>query len=134
MKDGRSESADCFCDNEFTAELPLLNDFFTTVRLTTGGICALCGLDVDYTEDVKVCVTEGLLVLKRNGYARAKLSFSFNACKKLRCRLIGLGERTKDVAQAGAEDEISFALLAALVAKNDVEKDGAAVTAISFFA
>lgn len=133
MKDEISESAER--DNEFTAELPLLNDFFTTVRLTTGGICALCGLDVDYTEDVKVCVTEGLLVLKRNGYARAKLSFVFTGeGGKMRCRLIGLGGRTKNAAQGGAEDEISFALLAALVEESNVEKDGAAVTEISFFA
>lgn len=122
-------------DNEFTAELPLSNDFFTTVRLTTGGVCALRGLDVDFTEDVKVCVTEGLLVLKRNGYTRARLSFSLQgAGGKMRCRLIGMGERTVKADEGSAEDEISFALLAALVEESSVEKDGAAVTEISFFA
>ena len=122
-------------DNEFTAELPLLNDYFTTVRLTTGGVCALRGLDVDFTEDVKVCVTEGLLVLKRNGYTRAKLSFSLQGeGGKMRCRLIGMGERKVKADEGSAEDEISFALLAALVENSNVEKDGAAVTEISFFA
>ena len=122
-------------DNEFTAELPLSNDFFTTVRLTTGGVCALRGLDVDFTEDVKVCVTEGLLVLKRNGYSRARLSFAFRGeGGKMRCRLIGMGERKGKADEGSAEDEISFALLAALVEESNVEKDGAAVTEISFFA
>ena len=62
---------------EFAMELPLVSDFLTTVRLATGGVCAVSGLDVDYTEDIKVCVTEGLLILKRNGYARARVSFFF---------------------------------------------------------
>ena len=95
---------------EFAMELPLVSDFLTTVRLATGGVCAVSGLDVDYTEDIKVCVTEGLLILKRNGYARARVRFFF------------------------AEDEISFALLSALVAENNVTRNGETVTAITFYA
>ena len=69
---------------EFAMELPLVSDFLTTVRLATGGVCAVSGLDVDYTEDIKVCVTEGLLILKRNGYARARVSFFFAENGKMR--------------------------------------------------
>lgn len=52
----------------FCVSLPLSSEYLTTVRLTTGGLCALCGFDVDSAEDFKVCVTESLLILKRNGF------------------------------------------------------------------
>ena len=105
---------------EFAMELPLVSDFLTTVRLATGGVCAVSGLDVDYTEDIKVCVTEGLLILKRNGYARARVSFFFTENGKIKCALSGL-EQGGNAKEAGsADDEISFALLSALVAENNV--------------
>ena len=49
--------------NIFSITLPLTGEYLTTVRLTTGGICALADFDVDSTEDFKVCVTECLLIL-----------------------------------------------------------------------
>lgn len=119
---------------EFAMELPLVSDFLTTVRLATGGVCALSGLDVDYTEDIKVCVTEGLLILKRNGYARARVSFFFAENGKIKCALSGL-EQGGNAKEAGsADDEISFALLSALVAENNVTRIGETVTAITFYA
>ena len=119
---------------EFAMELPLVSDFLTTVRLATGGVCAVSGLDVDYTEDIKVCVTEGLLILKRNGYARARVSFFFAENGKIKCALSGL-EQGGNAKEAGsADDEISFALLSALVAENNVTRNGETVTAITFHA
>ena len=109
---------------EFAMELPLVSDFLTTVRLATGGVCAVSGLDVDYTEDIKVCVTEGLLILKRNGYARARVSFFFAENGKRKCPLSGR-EQGGNAKEAGsADDEISFALLSALVAENNVTRNG----------
>ena len=119
---------------EFAMELPLVSDFLTTVRLATGGVCAVSGLDVDYTEDIKVCVTEGLLILKRNGYARARVSFFFAENGKIKCALSGL-EQGGNAKEAGsADDEISFALLSALVAENNVTRNGETVTSITFYA
>lgn len=119
---------------EFAMELPLVSDFLTTVRLATGGVCAVSGLDVDYTEDIKVCVTEGLLILKRNGYARARVSFFFAENGKIKCALSGL-EQGGNAKEAGsADDEISFALLSALVAENNVTRNGETVTDITFYA
>lgn len=119
---------------EFAMELPLVSDFLTTVRLATGGVCAVSGLDVDYTEDIKVCVTEGLLILKRNGYARARVSFFFAENGKIKCALSGL-EQGGNAKEAGStDDEISFALLSALVAENNVTRKGETVTAITFYA
>ena len=118
----------------FVLRTPLKREMMTAVRLATGGVCAVSGLDVDYTEDIKVCVTEGLLILKRNGYARARVSFFFAENGKIKCALSGL-EQGGNAKEAGsADDEISFALLSALVAENNVTRNGETVTAITFYA
>ena len=107
--------------DKFLVELPLTGEYLTTVRLTTGGLCALVGFDVEATEDYKVCVTESLLILKRNGFSTAKIEFTIG--ESLRCALCGgtlCGEK-----EEGIEDEISRALLAALLGNAEfVEKDG----------
>lgn len=103
----------------FSVTLPLTGEYLTTVRLTTGGLCSLAGFDVDTAEDFKVCVTESLLILKRNGYENATIDFSVG--ESLRCHLCGvtLGEAEKD----DVEDEISRALLSALVEKVEFENN-----------
>lgn len=100
---------------KFYVQLPLTGEYLTTVRLTTGGLCALAGFDVDTTEDFKVCVTESLLILKRNGYISAAIDFTVG--ESLACEVRGAekgGERVD-----GMEDEISRALLSALVGEVD---------------
>ena len=116
--------------NGFCIELPLESGFFTTVRLTTGGLCALAGFDFECTEDFKVCVTESLLILKRNGFKR--VSICFEVGEMLECTLAGVGEPT-DKAE-GMEDEISYALLDALLGKVEFEKEQERVVKISFVA
>ena len=104
---------------KFSMRLPLSGDFFTTVRLTTGGLCALAGFDVDGAEDYKVCVTECLLILKRNGYACAEIDFSVG--EMLACEVRGVGETGGK--EIGLDDEISYALLNALLGQFRVEKN-----------
>ena len=116
--------------NVFTIELPLEGEYFTTVRLTTGGLCALVGFDPDSSEDFKVCVTESLLILKRNGFKKA--SVRFETGEALSCAVIGVGEPGEK--EEGIEDEISFALLDALLGKVDFEKEKERVVKISFAA
>lgn len=102
---------------KFSVTLPLTGEYLTTVRLTTGGLCALVGFDVEASEDFKVCVTESLLILKRNGYTSATIDFSVG--EALGCAVRGMergGEK-----EDGAEDEISRALLFALL--NEVQFD-----------
>lgn len=105
--------------DKFTLQLPLESDFLTTVRLTTGGLCSLAGLDVDFTEDYKVCVTESLLILKRNGHKRARLEFTVG--KTLACLVLG-SEAAGDI-EENIEDEISYALLNALIEKVEFTKN-----------
>ncbi|MBQ8290948.1 MAG: hypothetical protein IJX88_00355 [Clostridia bacterium] len=107
----------------FSVELPLTGEYLTTVRLTTGGICALAGFDVDAAEDYKVCVTESLLILKRNGFLRAKIDFTVD--EALACEVYGMqleGEREETF-----EEEISVALLSALLGDVKFEKNAQGV-------
>ena len=100
---------------KFSVTLPLTGEYLTTVRLTTGGLCSLVGFDVDFAEDFKVCVTESLLILKRNGYTAATIVFMVG--EALGCHIVGTekgGEK-----ENSPEDEISRALLSALL--GDVE-------------
>ncbi len=105
---------------KFSVSLPLSGEYLTTVRLTTGGLCALAGFDVDATEDFKVCVTESLLILRRNGFSNAEILFTVG--EALGCKLCGKdvsGEKTEPM-----EEEISRALLSALLGKVEFCSDG----------
>lgn len=106
----------------FSLSLPLGSAYLTTARLTVGGICALANLDIDKTEDIKVCVTEGLLLLSRNGFSRAQVMLSVE--ENLSISLQGEGERGE--AKDADEDEISYALLAALSDEASFADDGKA--------
>lgn len=96
---------------KFSVSLPLTGEYLTTVRLTTGGLCALVGFDVETAEDYKVCVTESLLILKRNGFTRAALNFTVG--ETLACAVCG--EAQTGEKENAIEDEISRALLSALL-------------------
>lgn len=113
---------------KFTLNTLLKGEYFTTVRLTVGGLCALTGFDVDETEDFKVCVTESLLILKRNGFSSAEIEFSLG--EALGCSITGkspCGEK-----ENGFEDDISHALLSALLGKVDFVKEDERIVKIQF--
>ena len=113
---------------KFTVTLPLTGEYLTTVRLTTGGLCSLAGFDVDSAEDYKVCVTESLLILKRNGFSTASIEFSVGDA--LGCVVSGVGE-TGEMGDS-LEDGISKALLHALLGQVDFVKESDRVVKIAF--
>ncbi len=97
--------------DKFTVSLPLTGEYLTTVRLTTGGLCSLVGFDVDSAEDFKVCVTESLLILKRNGFSSATITFTVG--EALACEV--QGDCLDGEKEDSMEEEISRALLSALL-------------------
>ncbi len=115
--------------DKFSVTLPLTGEYLTTVRLTTGGLCSLVGFDVDSSEDFKVCVTESLLILKRNGYTSATIDFTVG--EALACEIRGKeygGEKEDSI-----EDEISRSLLSALLGDVQIEmNDKGEVSGIRF--
>ena len=104
---------------KFNVSLPIEGEYLTTVRLTTGGLCALAGFDVDTAEDYKVCVTESLLILKRNGFSRADIQFTVG--ETLACQVTGTQNDLE--AEEALENEISRALLSALLGDVDFVTD-----------
>ncbi len=113
---------------KFSVTLPLTGEYLTTVRLTTGGLCALVGFDVDAAEDYKVCVTESLLILKRNGFSSATIEFVVG--EALSCKIVGMEENGER--ENSFEDEISRALLSALVGEVAFTKNEDRVVGIAF--
>ena len=114
---------------KFLITLPLTGEYLTTVRLTVGGLCSLVGFDVDTAEDYKVCVTESLLILKRNGFVRADLDFTVG--ETLACAVVGT--QTGGDKEDSIEDEISRALLSALLGKVDfIQNQDGSVEKITF--
>ena len=105
--------------SKFLVTLPLTGEYLTTVRLTTGGLCSLAAFDVDAAEDYKVCVTESLLILKRNGFRRASIEFTVG--EALGCVMQGLDGGAD--AEDSFEDEISRALLSALLGEVEFVKN-----------
>lgn len=114
--------------DKFIVTLPLTGEYLTTVRLTTGGLCALSGFDVDTAEDYKVCVTESLLILKRNGFENAKITFTVG--QALGCLVEG--EKIVKEPETAIEDDISRALLTALVGEVEFKTDNGRVVTIQF--
>ncbi len=103
----------------------------TTLRLTVGGLASAAGLDLDAGEDFKVCVTEGLLLFRRNGFSSATAHCEISdGC--LVCSLQAAASPSAAAQQEAAlENEISYALLGALVDEVSFEKgEGGVVSAI----
>lgn len=103
-------------------------ELMTTLRLTTGGICSFVGLDMEDTEDCKVCVTESLLLLMHSGYPAARVSFSEDEGVYVRIEAEG-GSTEK---QISPDDGISSALLGALARDVNMEKEDDCLKAIEF--
>ena len=109
-------------------DFELNHELMTTVRLTTGGICSLAGLNLDETEDCKVCVTESLLLLMHSGYPSAHVSYQ--ADEGINIHIEAEGEKRKG--KASFDDGISSALLFALAQNVNMEKEGDSLKSIGF--
>lgn len=107
---------------------PLGNDLMTTVRLATGGMCSLTGLDLDDSEDCKVCVTEGLLLLLHAGYSFARMTVREE--EGLLFSLVG--EEFSAPISTFSEDEISIALLSALALDVETRSKESVLESIAF--
>lgn len=91
--------------------LPLEGGQMTAVRLATGGVAASFGLGLDDSEDLKLCVTESLLLLLHAGKAYANVAFSEDGERLFICVT---GEGQTQAEGRVSEDDISEALLEAL--------------------
>ena len=109
-------------------KMPLESGLMTTARLTAGGICSLFGLDLEESEDCKVCLTESLLLLRHAGYGEAAICFADDKALSICIS----GEGALQGAEEHAEDEISYALLGALNDSVVAKKEGGRLSKITF--
>ena len=98
--------------------------YFTAVRLAVGGVCAAADLDIDLTEDFKVSVTESCLILKNCGFKT--LNAVFNAQSGVKAVLTGEGG-----SPAEAENDLSLALIGALVEKCGIDREGGVIRSVT---
>lgn len=105
----------------FSVEFKLSDsEFMTALRLVAGAVCSAADVDVDTLEDFKVCVTESALVLKNCGFETVKAVFEIDG--GVGVQLSGNGGQP-----AEGDNELSLALIGALVSEFDVVKNGKAI-------
>ena len=109
-------------------DFELNHELMTTLRLTTGGICSLAGLDLEAAEDCKVCVTESLLLIMHGGYPSAHVSFCEDAGVNVSIEAKGNKQGSIEV----PDDGISSALLCALAEDVNMIKENDCLKAIEF--
>ena len=109
-------------------DFELNHELMTTLRLTTGGICSLAGLDLEEAEDCKVCVTESLLLIMHGGYPAAHLSFIEDGGVNVCIEAKGNKQGSIEV----PDDGISSALLCALAENVNMKKENDCLKAIEF--
>ena len=114
--------------NLLSLAFQLNHELMTTLRLATGGVCSLAGLDLDTTEDCKVCLTESLLLLMHSGYSAAHVSFQEDGGIYVYIAADGDKQETIEI----PDDGISSALLTALANEVNMEKEGDCLKAIGF--
>lgn len=103
---------------DFTVKFHLSDSgYMTALRLVSGAVCSAHGLDVDALEDFKVCVTESAIILKNCGFESVTAVFSGG--NEVACTVSGEGGKP-----AAGENELSLALVSALVKECDIKRRG----------
>lgn len=103
---------------DFTVKFHLSDsEYMTALRLVCGAVCSAHGLDLDELEDFKVCVTESAIILKNCGFE--EVTATFPGGEEVVCTVYGEGGTPKE-----GENELSLALVSALVKECDIVRRG----------
>lgn len=103
---------------EFTVKFYLSDsEYMTALRLVCGAVGSNYELDLDALEDFKVCVTESAIILKNCGFET--VTAVFGGGSELTCSVYGEGGAPK-----GGDNELSLALISALVGGCDIVRNG----------
>lgn len=106
---------------EFTVKFHLSDsEYMTALRLVCGAVCSAHEMDVDALEDFKVCVTESAIILKNCGFDT--VTAVFGGGEGLVCSVEGGGGVPRE-----GENELSLALVSALVESCEIKKRGAVI-------
>lgn len=109
---------------EFKVSFSLADsEFLTAVRLVVGAICSSSDVDLDSTEDFKVCVTESCIILKNCGFEKVEITFSIS--DGVSAVVCGNGGEMVE-----GDNEFSLALVSALVRSCEIERTGDSISKI----
>lgn len=109
---------------DFTVKFHLADsEYMTALRLVCGAVCSAHGLNLDETEDFKVCVTESAIIFKNCGYERVTADF---CGEEAACVVYGEGGTP-----AEGENELSLALISALVKECGIERRGGIIERVN---
>lgn len=100
------------------------SEFMAALRLVVGVVCSAADVDVDASEDMKVCVTESCLLLKSCGYKSIKAELS--AGDGVTASVTGYGGAVKE-----AENEFSLALISALVSSCEISRESGVIKTVT---
>lgn len=100
------------------------SEYMTALRLVAGAVCSAADIDVELSEDFKVCVTESALILKNGGFETVKAVFDANS--GVSAEITGNGGQPKE-----GEHELSLALISALVEECDINKNGGIINKVT---
>lgn len=99
------------------------SEYMTAVRLVVGAICSSANVDVDASEDFKVCVTESCIILKNCGFENAQISLS--TANGVQAEVKGEGGQVKE-----GDNDFSLALISALVSSCDIEENNNVISKV----
>ena len=110
---------------KLTVEFNLCDsEYMTALRLVTGAVCSAADTDLDTLEDFKVCVTESALILKNGGCEAVKCVFDTDG--GVSAEISGEGGSPRE-----GENELSLALIGALVKQCDINKNGGIIDRVT---
>lgn len=110
---------------KLTVEFDLCDsEYMTALRLVSGAVCSACDVDVDTLEDFKVCVTESALILKNGGFESVRAVFDTES--GVSAEISGKGGNPCE-----GENELSLALISALVKQCDINKNGGIIDRVT---
>lgn len=98
--------------------------YITALRLVAGAVCSAHDIDVDTSEDFKVCVTESAIILKNCGFETATVTF--RGGDGVSCTVEGGGGSPQE-----SQNEFSLALISALVGECAIAKRGEIIERVS---
>ncbi len=109
--------------------LPLISECVVSARLTAGVVCSILKLDIDQTEDVKLCVSEACNILLGQNFCVAEISFDFE--DKLAMEVSGISCGDEHMAE-GETFDLSVMLLNALSDSTEFVSHEGLIQKISF--
>ncbi len=116
-------------DREIILKLPLCSNNLLCARLTTSAVCSLLNLNLDDSEDLKVCVNEACLLIMGQNYKVVRLVY--NLGDTLTIGVYGEGVCDNPPKSIGEEErELCVQLLNSLVDKVEYNKVGGIIESI----